>query len=246
MKEDIEEYSTERKDTLSKFREGMIASLPIFIGYIPVAVTFGLLAKSTGLTLLETFLFSALVFAGASQFMALQLIQGGAEPIQIIVATFIMNFRHFLMSSHLSAILPAKEKPWLLPFLSFGITDESFAYLSTSHASKEVDFILGLEYSAYVSWVGGTVTGYLFGNILPPILQASMGLALYTLFIALLVPEAKRSLSVAITAVIGGLTHSCLAWLKIFSPGWNIILAILIAASIGAWIIDEEEEETNE
>lgn len=57
MEEDIEEYSTERKDTLSKFREGMIASLPIFIGYIPVAVTFGLLAKSTGLTLLETFLF---------------------------------------------------------------------------------------------------------------------------------------------------------------------------------------------
>jgi predicted branched-subunit amino acid permease len=73
-----------------------------------------------------------------------------------------------------------------------------------------------------------------------------MGLALYALFIALLVPEAKRSLSVAITAVIGGLTHSCLAWLKIFSRGWNIILAILIAASIGAWIIDKEEEETNE
>ncbi len=127
--------------------------------------------------------------------MALQLIQGGAEPIQIIVATFIMNFRHFLMSSHLSAILPAKEKPWLLPFLSFGITDESFAYLSTSHASKEVDFILGLEYSAYVSWVGGTVTViYLVIYYLlsfKPVWDWHFTL----FFIALLVPEAKRSLS---------------------------------------------------
>ena len=236
------ERSTGRKERLLKFREGMIASLPISIGYLPVAVTFGLLAKSTGLSLLETFLFSALVFAGASQFMALHLLQGGADPAQIIVATFIMNFRHFLMSSHLSIILPLREESWLLPFLSFGITDESFAYLSTSPTFKGVDFILGLEYSAYASWVGGTVVGYLFGNILPPVVQASMGIALYALFIALLIPEAKKSFSVAVTAIMGGIIHSFFTWLKILSPGWNIILAILIAASIGAWIIGEEEE----
>jgi len=242
MEENIE-HSIKQKEVPSKFREGMVASLPIFIGYIPAAVTFGLLAKSTGLTLLETFLFSALVFAGASQFMALQLIQGGAGPAQIVVATLIMNFRHFLMSSHLSTIFPIKEKPWLLPFLSFGVTDESFAYFSTSHTPMGVDFILGLEYSAYAGWVGGTVVGYLFGNILPPIFQASMGIALYALFVALLIPEAKKSFSITIVAIIGGLTHSFLTWLKIFSPGWNIILAILIAASAGAWIVDEEENQ---
>ncbi len=240
--EENPEHLIEQKEISSKFREGMVASLPIFIGYIPVAITFGLLAKSTGLTLWETFLFSALVFAGASQFMALQLIQGGAEPAQIIIATLIMNFRHFLMSSHLSTIFPIKEKPWLIPFLSFGVTDESFAYFSTSQYPEGVNFILGLEYSAYASWVGGTVIGYLFGNILPPILQASMGIALYALFIALLIPEAKKSLPVALTAIIGGVAHSFLSWLRIFSSGWNIIMAILIAASVSAWIIDEEEE----
>jgi predicted branched-subunit amino acid permease len=174
--------------------------------------------------------------------MALQLIQGGAEPVQIIIATLIMNFRHFLMSSHLSTIFPIKEKPWLIPFLSFGVTDESFAYFSTSKHHRSADFILGLEYSAYASWVGGTIIGYLFGNILPPILQASMGIALYALFVALLIPEAKKSLSITLTAIIGGVTHSFLSWLGIFSSGWNIIMAILIAASVSTWITGEKEE----
>ena len=227
---------------ISELRQGMMASLPIFIGYIPVAVTFGLLAKSTGVTLIEAFLFSALVFAGASQFMALQLIQFGVSPMQIVTVTFIMNFRHFLMSSYLSTIFPINDRSWL-PLISFGVTDESFAYFSTQKQNRRSHFIMGLQYSAYVSWVGGTVIGYLFGAIIPRTLQASMGLALYALFIALLIPEAKKSLPAAIIAIIGGLVHSLLTWFKFFSTGWNIIIAILVAAGIGALLMDEEKEE---
>lgn len=237
------EFLKAREGGFSELIQGVVASVPIFVGYIPVAVTFGLLAKSVGITLLETFLFSALVFAGASQFMALQLIQMGATPIQIITLTLVVNFRHFLMSSYLSTVFPIKDRLWLLPLVSFGITDESFAYFSARPLSGGINFILGLQYSAYISWVGGSVIGYLFGNIIPPVLQASMGLALYALFIGLLVPEAKRSLSVAIVAIIGGLTHSLLVWSELCSDGWNIVLAILVAASVGAWLLDEEEEE---
>ena len=227
---------------ISELRQGIVASLPIFIGYIPVAVTFGLLAKSTGVTLLEAFLFSSLVFAGASQFMALQLIQFGVSPLQIVAITFIMNFRHFLMSSYLSTIFPINDRSWL-PFISFGVTDESFAYFSTQKQHPGANFILGLQYSAYVSWVGGTIVGYIFGAIIPHTLQASMGLALYALFIALLIPEAKKSFPAAIIAIIGGLVHSLLTWLKFFSTGWNIIIAILVAAGIGALLLMDEEKE---
>ena len=230
---------TEHSNELNK---GILASLPIFIGYIPVAITFGLLAKATGLTLLESFLFSALVFAGASQFMALQLISLGVAHLQIIAITFIMNFRHFLMSSYLSTLFPTHEHHWH-PFISFGITDESFAYFSTQKQNQKKHFILGLQYSAYISWVGGTVIGYLFGAIIPPIIQASMGITLYALFIALLIPEAKKFYPAAITAGIGGFIHSLLTWLQVFSTGWNIIIAIFSAAVLGALLMGQDEEE---
>ena len=86
----------------NELHQGILASLPIFIGYIPVAITFGLLAKTTGLTLLESFLFSALVFAGASQFMALQLMSLGVAHLQIIAITFIIDRKSTrLNSSHI-------------------------------------------------------------------------------------------------------------------------------------------------
>ena len=110
MANNIYPIKTEHSNELHK---GILASIPIFIGYIPVAITFGLLAKATGLTLLESFLFSALVFAGASQFMALQLMSLGVAHLQIIAITFIMNFRHFLMSSYLSTLFPTHEHHWL-------------------------------------------------------------------------------------------------------------------------------------
>jgi len=230
-----------KTDQSADLRRGIMASFPIFIGYIPVAVTFGLLAKSTGVTLIETFLFSALVFAGASQFIALQLIHLGVSPLQIVAITFIMNFRHFLMSSYLSALFPINEHRWL-PFISFGVTDESFAWFSIQKQGQKTHFILGLQYSAYVSWVGGTVVGYLFGAIIPRTLQASLGLALYALFIALLIPEAKRFFPAAVTAILGGVVHSFLTWFQFFSTGWNIIVAIIVAAGFGALVLGGDEE----
>jgi predicted branched-subunit amino acid permease len=153
-----------------------------------------------------------------------------------------MNFRHFLMSSYLSTLFPTHEHHWL-PFISFGITDESFAYFSTQKQNQKKHFILGLQYSAYISWVGGTVIGYLFGAIIPPIIQASMGITLYALFIALLIPEAKKFYPAAITAGIGGFIHSLLTWLQVFSTGWNIIIAIFSAAVLGALLMGQDEEE---
>ena len=137
-------------------------------------------------------------------------------------------------------LFPTHEHHW--PLISFGITDESFAYFQLKNKIRE-NILFGLQYSAYASWVGGTVIGYLFGAIIPPIIQASMGITLYALFIALLIPEAKKFYPAAITAGIGGFIHSLLTWLQVFSTGWNIIIAIFSAAILGALLMGKDEEE---
>ncbi|HHT10933.1 MAG TPA: glutaminyl-peptide cyclotransferase, partial [Candidatus Atribacteria bacterium] len=116
---------------------------------------------------------------------------------------------------------------------------------------NELEFINGKIYSnvwhtdliLIINPDDGEVIGYLFGAIIPPIIQASMGITLYALFIALLIPEVKKFYPAAIIAGIGGLTHSFLTWLKVFSPGWNIIIAIFSAAILGALLMGKDEEE---
>jgi len=226
----------------SRLKAGLTAALPIVIGYIPIAMAFGLLAKATGISLLDSFLFSAVVFAGASQFMALNLLQAGVACSEIVLATLLMNFRHFLMSASLTPRLEKKKSKWL-PLVAFGITDESFSVASTRGEKLTVPFLLALQFSAYFSWLGGTVLGYLLGAILPTAIKSSMGIALYAMFVAILLPEAKKSAKVSILAFTAGAAHFLLASLKLLPSGWNLILAIILAAGLGAVCFKEEEKE---
>lgn len=223
-------------------KDGLTAGIPIVIGYIPIAMAFGLLAKTTQVSLLDSFLFSAVVFAGASQFMALNLLQAGVATAEIILATLLMNFRHFLMSASLAARLQEEKKTWL-PWLAYGITDESFSVAATRKEKLSVPFLLVLQGIAYLAWVGGTLLGYLIGGALPTAVQNSMGIALYAMFIALLLPEAKKSTKVAVLAITAGVTHTLLVALKFLPSGWNLIIAIILAAGLGALIFQEDQEE---
>ena len=100
-----------------------------------------------------------LVFAGASQFMALNLLASGIGAGEIVLATLLMNFRHFLMSASLSAKIGGRAR--LLPVVAFGITDETFAVASSEKGELASDFLIGLESMAYFSWVSGTAVGLL-------------------------------------------------------------------------------------
>jgi 4-azaleucine resistance transporter AzlC len=106
------------------FKEGIKAALPIVVGYLPVGIAFGLLARNIGLTPFEVGLMSLLVYAGASQFLAIQMIFKGMTWLPIVLATFFINLRHFLMSSNLSLYFKNARLP-LLGFLSAQLTDES-------------------------------------------------------------------------------------------------------------------------
>ncbi|HEY8462458.1 MAG TPA: AzlC family ABC transporter permease [Bacillota bacterium] len=224
----------------SYLKAGVIAGLPIFIGYLPIAIAFGLLAKVTGLNFVQSLAFSIFVYAGASQFIALNLLQTGAAQLEIVTATLLLNLRHLLMSTSLAARLERKTKG-LLPWIAFGVTDESFSVAATREGKLDPGYLLALNFTAYLGWVGGTAGGFWVGAALPKTLQQSMGITLYAMFVALLVPVIKKKAWYGCLALTAGLVHTILAGLKRFPAGWNIILAILVVTLVGALVERQTE-----
>jgi len=219
------------------------AAIPIFIGYVPAAVAFGILSKGCGITLLQCFLFSAVVFAGASQFIALNLLMTGMGGGGVILTTLLVNFRHFLMSASLSTrVSQMSRRAHVL--MAFGVTDEVFSVLSFRKGTLTKRFVFLLELSAYSAWVSGTVAGYILGGFLPDILTKSMGVALYALLLAILVPELKNSIKAVVLAIASGLLNSVLIKLDILPDGWTIIVCILVVALAGTFfMVDDVREE---
>lgn len=215
--------------TQSEFRQGVQAGLSIAIGYLPIALTFGLLAKSTGLTFLETVLMSLIVFAGASQYISLSLITLGTGIFEIVLATFIVNIRHFLMSASLNERVE-DDSLYKKALYAFGITDETFAVAALKKGNVSTGYMFGVIFVAYGSWVINSGLGHLVGASLPKNLQESMGIALYAMFIGLLVPSMKKQRKVVFLAGIAAIFNSIFLLYFHFSTGWSIVLGTLISA----------------
>lgn len=208
-------------------KEGIAAGLPVFAGYFPIAVTFGLMAASINISFHETMAFSIFVFAGASQFVALNMIQTGAGAAQIGLAVFLLNFRHLLMSTALSAKLEIRRPA--VPVIAFGITDETFAVSSMRSGTLTGRFMAGLNFTAYAGWVLGTAAGYVAGDFLSPMLRESMSICLYALFVAILVPGIKKVRSAGITALAAAGINSILTYAAFLETGWNIVVSIIVS-----------------
>ena len=151
----------------NQFSTGIKAGSSIAIGYFPVALTFGLLAKTAGLSLIEATAMSIFVYAGASQYMALSLITAGVAPLLIVTSTFVVNIRHFLMTAALNEKMQPARK-WVKATYAFGITDETFSMLATGKKGKiPTAFAFGVALIAYGSWVIFTAIGHVIGANLP-------------------------------------------------------------------------------
>jgi 4-azaleucine resistance transporter AzlC len=226
------------------FAEGLTAGIPVALGYIPIAVTFGLLAQNADLPFYIPVLMSFFIFAGASQFIGVNLLVLGVSHGEIIVTTFILNFRHFLMTAAISQKIPdSVSKAWRA-VLAFGVTDETFTIAALrQEATLSRYFVLGLNTIAFAAWNAGTWIGLFFSNSLPAVLQSSMGIALYAMFIGLLIPSCKKSRPALVVALLAAIIHSLIRWLPVtagISGGWGIIFATLISAGIGAYFFAEE------
>lgn len=233
---------TVHNEKMYMIRRGMTVGLPIMIGYLPIALTYGVLAKQAGMSLLELTLMSVMVYAGASQFMGANMIAVGAGAVEIIIATFVLNFRHFVMSlsfmNHMRDFSIKQKLP-----LSLGLTDESFA-VSALH-TKEVEhkhgsyFYMALFLTAYISWITGSFIGGVLGEIIPEQLSQSMGIALYAMFIGLLIPSVKKELKFGCIALVAMLINVMCS--QFMSDGWAIVCGTVIGGLSGLYFLREEE-----
>jgi len=226
---------------LSK-RDGIKASVPIMIGYVPVAMAFGILSMNSGLNLSETMAFSFILFAGASQFIGISMIAIGAGFSEIVLATFLLNFRHFFMSASLvSKIdkLPTK----LRPVLGFGITDEVFSVASFAEGEITSDYLLFLELFSYLSWGIGTTVGFVVGSFLPETLQIAMGIGLFSLFVCILIPELKNTSKAIVLSLLAGILNTVFKVLLDMPQGWSLVFTIIIVSLFGVFLYEEGSDE---
>lgn len=212
------------------FGMGVKAGTGIAIGYAPIAVTYGLLAKTTGLTMGETLLLSMIVYAGAAQYIALNLLVLGTGAIEIILTTFIVNIRHFLLSASLNEKSRKEDSVIKKMIYAFGITDETFSVAAVKPGELTAGYMYGLNVTAYGSWVLFSGIGHLFGASLPQILQESMSVALYAMFIGLLVPTLKGSWKLVFLAAIAASFNCIFIMGDILSNGWAIVASALLSA----------------
>ncbi len=213
-----------------QFREGMKDAFPVVLGYLPVGMAFGLLARNAGLTPSEVGLMSLLVYAGASQFLAIEMIFKGMTWLPIVLATFFINLRHLLMSSTLSLYLKKTRLP-LLGSLSAQLTDESFA-VAISNLPKMKNnppYLFGLQITSHLAWVVGSIGGALFGPFIK-ISEYGLPFALPSLFICLLVFQLKGIRHFGI-AVVAGVSSLFFKWA--LQGNWYILLAAFLAGGIG-------------
>jgi len=223
---------------LHMVRKGMTVGFPIMLGYLPIAITYGVLAKQAGMTLTELTLMSVMVFAGASQFMGSNMIAVGAGALEIVVATFVLNFRQFVMSLSFMNRLRNLSLKWKAP-LSLGLTDETFA-MSSIHTheakmEKGAYFYAALILTAYFSWIMGSFLGGILGEVIPEQLSQSMGIALYAMFIGLLIPSVKKEWRAGLVAVIAMLINVICS--QFMSEGWSIVFGTVLGGLSGVFLL---------
>lgn len=167
--------------------EGARDTLPFAVSAFAYAIGFGVLARTAGLTVGETSLMSALVFAGASQFAALPLLAATATPATIIATTAAVNLRHLLMGASLTRVLRGVSRP-LLAAVAFGLSDETYV-LVMSRAQRQrlfASYVLGSFLAIYVGWNAGTALGAALGALIGPPERYGLDFAVTAVFIALL------------------------------------------------------------
>jgi len=222
--------------------QGIQAGLPIFLGYFPIAIAFGALAVQAQLNWMEAVLMSLIVFAGASQFVGVSMFLAGAGAAQIIATTFFLNLRHLIMSLAVNDQMRHFSGEWK-GFLSFFITDETFALLTLGGGKDRLEsrtpgYMAGLMITAYLGWVTGTAVGGLGASFIPPEITTAMSVGLYGLFIGLLVPPARKSLSFAGIAISSMIMNWGFGFFV--DTGWSIVLATILAAALGIILIKED------
>lgn len=232
---------------IREFRQGLKHGLPVGMGYLSVSFGFGAMAISQGLKVLDAVMISLTNLTSAGQFAGLTVIVTGAAIFEMILTQLIINSRYALMSLALSQRMG--ERVGLIPrlIIAFFNTDEIFALAMAREEQLTLPYMVGLGTLPLIGWTGGTLIGGLAGSVLPVSIRAALGVMLYGMFIAVVVPPAKREKEILASVVLAMVCSCLFAWvpvLKQVSAGLAIVICTVAAAALCAVLFPVKEEET--
>ena len=227
------------------FLRGMKNGMPICLGYISVSFVFGVMCTEFGLPVWAGLLMSMTNLTSAGQFAGLTLIMSGGGLIELAFTTLTINLRYSLMSLSLSQKVDEKMTTLQRALVSFGNTDEIFALCMNEKGPVTLTYMSGMVLVSYIGWQLGTVLGATITSLLPDIVRSAMSMAIYGMFIAIILPPARASRPVLLSVILAAVV-SCLFFftpgLKLLSRGWVIILTTFIVAGFMAWKFPRKEE----
>ncbi|MCH4072186.1 AzlC family ABC transporter permease [Pseudoramibacter sp.] len=233
------------------FKTGFFDGLPIGLGYISVSFTFGMMAVEKGMPAWAAILISFTNLTSAGQFAGLDVIAASGSMIEMALVQLVINLRYALMSLSWSQRLDPEFNLVKRMIIAYADTDEVFAVSSArAVGGKRLRFVymVGLMIMPVIGWTGGTVIGALASAILPDAVRSALGLAIYGMFIAIIVPPARDHRSVAIV-VLSAVAVSCLFHfapvLKRLSTGFVIIICGVGASALGAWLFPVPEPDAD-
>lgn len=236
----------EKKDGRTWFFRGMKAGVPIGLGYFAVSFTLGIAAQKAGMNPFQSGFMSAAMLASAGQFAGIQALVSGAGYVEMIVTEIVVNLRYLLMSGALSQKV-RRDRPFFHRLImAYGVTDEIFAVSMGVEGKLDPCYMYGATVVAAPGWVAGTVMGALLGMALPPRMMSAMGVALYGMFLAVVVPPSKKSRIIAGVVLVSMVASAAFSWIPFLgnlSSGVQIILLTIIVSGAAAVLFPVKEEE---
>ena len=231
---------------MKEFTQGIRDGIPIALGYLSVSFTFGLMAAEAGFTWWQAVLISAANVTSAGQFAGLDIMASGGAILEMALTQMVINMRYALMSLSLTQKIDRSIHMRHRFIIGFEVTDEIFAVAMSRDKKVSRLYMYGLMIC--LGWTSGTALGAVLGNILPEFIRNSLGIAIYGMFIAIILPKAKKAAQYLKVILIAVFLSCCFAWipfLKAVSSGFVVIICAVLAAGAGAYFfpIQSETEE---
>lgn len=229
----------------NEFVQGLKDGLPICLGYFSVSVAFGMTTVLAGMPLWAAVLISLTNLTSAGQFAGANLMIAGGNMLELGLTTLVINIRYFLMSLSVSQKVERKMSMKERLAVSFGITDEIFAVSMQHKGELSTPYMAGLVITPVLGWTGGTLAGGIATSFMPEALSSALGIALYGMFIAVIIPPAREERSVLFTvilAILASLAFTYLPGLKSLGGGWSIIIITILVSAVAAWLFPREPE----
>ena len=230
--------------------KGLRDGIPIALGYFAVAFTLGIAAKKAGLGAFQAFLASGLTNASAGGYAAFTLIGSGAAYIELAITELIVNARYLLMSCALSQKIAPETPLFHRMLMAFDVTDEIFGISVSVTGTLNPFYNYGAMSVAIPGWAFGTLFGVIMGNVLPARLVSALSVGLYGMFLAIIIPPAKKNKIIAALVIISmaaSLAFSKISLLANVSDGMKIIVLTVVISLLAAVLfpVKDEEETAN-